>query len=113
MVAPVDTPLTVYTEATRYEVSCLPLGHPSDRHFRINVEWRSPDKWAVLNATGEVLGADGTWSYEMQNSSRTDDWKATHRFTLAKALELANEAAPKMTLMGHDVQFALDHPDWH
>jgi hypothetical protein len=97
----------VFTEATRYEVSCIPAGHQARRHLVINVEWRSPGLWAVVTPYGDCLSADGTWGWESQPSSRTDDWLIKHRFSLSLALRLAAEQAPKLTVMGLTVEDVL------
>jgi hypothetical protein len=100
--------MEIFTEPTRYEVSCLPLGHSGRFHFTITVSWRSPGQWAVLNPINYCLGTDGEWDYEPMNSSREDEWKATHRFSLEDALALAEEHAPKMRVRHITVQDALD-----
>ena len=46
--------------------------------------------------------------YEVPSpSGREDDWLATHRFDLDTALNLAKEAAPKLTTNGFTVADAL------
>jgi hypothetical protein len=99
------TPPT-YTDATRYEVSCLPLGHPDRSAFTITVEWRSPDRWAVC-LRSECLSRTGKWHYERQPSSRTDRFKEYHRHPLDLALALAQTHAPKITCNGFTVEEAL------
>lgn len=89
----------VRVEATTYTVSLLPFDHIDAGSFSITVEQRSQDRWAVLHHRW-CLGSDGEWDYEMQPSSREDDWLATHRFDLDTALALAKEAAPKLTVNG-------------
>lgn len=95
--------MKVHTEPTRYEVSCFPLGHPERRNFTITVEWRSKNCWAVKRDS-YCLGADGTWGYELQPSSRTDEWREAHRFRLGEALRLAAEQAPLITVNGFTVE---------
>lgn len=100
----------VFTEATCYEVSCIPLGHEGHYEMTIGVEWRGPgDLWAVIRRRGGnyCLSADGDWDWESQPSSRTDDWKIKHRFSLSLALRLAAEQAPKLTVMGLTVEDVL------
>jgi hypothetical protein len=85
--------------ATRYEVSCLPEDHEAAPHFTITVEWRGNDQWAVTRY-GDCFGTDGEWDYEPRPSSRTDEWKNTHRFDLATALDLAKQQAQLITVRG-------------
>ena len=93
--------------ATRYTVNCLPETADGDEHvFEITVEYRGRDRWAVTRH-GSCLGTDGRWDYEMRPSEREDDWLATHRFDLDTALQLAKEAAPKVTVNGYTVADAL------
>lgn len=86
-------------EATTYTVSLLPFDHIDSGIFSITVEKRSEGRWAVLHHSW-CLGADGEWDYEMQPSSREDDWLATHRFDLDTAIALAKKAAPDLTVNG-------------
>lgn len=103
---------TIYTDATTYEVSCLPQDHNSRRHFTIKVEWRGPDSWAVLKDGHMCADKKGVWDWESQPSSRTEKWLKKHRFKLSEALALARELAPTLTIMGKDVQWAVAHPEW-
>lgn len=87
---------------TRYEVSCLPEGHPMWIHMMLRVEYRGPDQWAVVEPFEPTpcLGSDGEWSWEPRPSERPDEWKARHRFDLDTALELAKREAAKLTVNG-------------
>jgi hypothetical protein len=98
----------VFTDVTQYTVSCLPIEHRDRSDFEITVAWRAPGSWAVLNRSGYCLGRDGEWDWEIQPSSRADEWKAMFRFSLDTALKLAAEAAPKLKVMHLSVQDALD-----
>lgn len=91
---------------TRYEVSVLPEGDVNHHIYAITVEDRGADRWAVC-WMGECLSADGTWSYEPRPSSREDDWLDAHRFTLATALHLAEQAAPSVRVNGITAAQAL------
>ena len=105
MTNPAD--LTPHVQATRYTVNCIPEGMGPDGHvFEITVEWRGRDRWAVLRH-GMCLNTEGSWDYEMRPSEREDDWLATHRFDLETALELAKQAAPRVTVNGFTVEKAL------
>lgn len=81
--------------ADRYVVSVLPEDSINFSTYAIEVERKSPDRWAVLHHRF-ALGTDGDWDYEPLPSERTDEWKATHRFDLDTALELAKAAAPNV-----------------
>lgn len=83
----------------RYVVSCVPDDFRDAYQFDVAVEERWPSGWAVLWA-GYCLGEDGEWDFEPLPSSRTDEWKATHRFSLEQALELAMREAPRVTALG-------------
>ena len=67
--------------------------------FEPTIERRNADLWAVCRR-GECLGADGEWDYEPLPSSRTDEWKASHRFPLEHALRLARFYAPSVVACG-------------
>ena len=102
-----ETP-DAHVAATEYEVSCLPAEHRERIHFTIKVSWRGPgDQWAVCDGFGSCLGFGGEWAYEPSPSNRTDEWKATHRFSLELALQVAREQAPHMTCNGWTVAEAL------
>jgi hypothetical protein len=73
-----------------YSVSCLPEDHIDARHFTIRVEYVSNGLWQVTDGWS-FLGADGTWSEDFSSHE------------LHVALDLAKEAAPKMTAGNHTV----------
>lgn len=99
-----DTTPEPHVQPTEYTVNCLP---EDDGHaFALTVAYRGRNRWAVLRH-GSCLSADGQWDYEMNPSSREDDWLDEHRFDLDTALALAKEAAPKVTVNGHTVTDAL------
>jgi hypothetical protein len=60
------------------------------------------DVWAIRRHR-QCLNADGTWEPEPSPSSRTDEWRTTHRFDLHTALGLAETAALRLTVNGHSV----------
>ena len=68
----------------------------------VTVEARGHGLWGVYRGTGSGAPCWGEhgWGYEPLPSSRTDEWRATHRYTLERALEIARELAPKVTLNG-------------
>lgn len=92
--------------ATQYAVNCLPEDGIDSHVFEITVEYRGRDRWAVKRHS-QVLGADGSWDWEMRSSEREDDWLDSHRFDLDTALRLAKEQAPLVTVNGHTVADAL------
>jgi hypothetical protein len=92
----------VTVEARRYTVCAVPEGNVNRYHFEIHVEWRAPESWAVVRQAF-CLGTDGDWEYESIPSERAEEWKATHRFPLERALELAKAAAPHVTVNGWTV----------
>lgn len=98
--------MTPDVRVTEYAVCALPEGNVNASHFTIKVAYRGEGRWAVTRF-GECLGADGTWDYEPNPSSRTEEWLATHRFDEATALRLAFEAAPHITVNGWTVDRVL------
>lgn len=97
--------------ATRYEVSCLPVGHPERGMWSVTVEYRGRGRWAVIRRGHWCLSVDGDWDYESIPSERTDEWLAAHRFPLEEALRLAKEAAPLATVSGFTVADVLGRSD--
>ena len=90
----------VRVEPITYEVTLLPKDYRDGYLWTITVEYRGRDLWAVKR-NGECLGKDGTWEWESSPGNREDDWKATHRFPLDEALDLAKEWAPKVEIYSH------------
>ncbi len=84
-----------------YAVSMWPEGEETvnTSGWTIKVEARGHGKWAVLHS-GQCLGTDGEWDWESIPSDRSDEWLATHRFDLDTALDLAQEAAPRVVING-------------
>ena len=91
---------TVMIEPVQYIVSCLPATHRERNDFSLRVTARdlAGDRWAVIDRRGYCLSATGDWTYEVQPSSRTATWLASHRFPLQRALELAADWAPRLTI---------------
>jgi hypothetical protein len=84
-----------YTRTTEIAVCLLPYDHEEFDHFAVKVVWRGGDFYGVFRM-GQCVDKDGNWSYEPSVSSREDDWLAKHRFTLERALIIANTEAGKM-----------------
>jgi hypothetical protein len=96
----------VEVTVTRYTVSAIPENNINRPHLEIEVVYRGDGMWAVSRHR-ECLGTDGQWEWEPSPSNREDDWLATHRFDLDTALQLAQEAAPHLTVNGHTVEQVL------
>jgi len=104
---PADDGTVVYVHGSRIELCCLPLDWNTRLpyadyrfHWMITVEWRDHNQWAVLHSSRFCLGTDGEWDWEPSPSNREDDWKASHRFPLEEALQLAVQWAPKIKVNG-------------
>lgn len=78
-------------EGTRARVTEITVSSALDPDFEVAVQWRGGDTYAVTRYR-RCLGADGEWDFELQPSSREDDWLAAHRFSLDRAVELAGQA---------------------
>lgn len=89
----------VFEQATEYTVSAAALDDYDGYEYRITVAWRGRDRWAV-SRHGRCLGSDGEWDYEPIPSEREDGWLDAHRFDLDTALQIARDAAPKLTVNG-------------
>jgi len=87
----------------------LDPGQPGDGEsgmWGVTVAWRGPgDQWAVIRGcymSGNLpcFDADGEMDYEPSPSNRTDEWKATHRFTLDEAFALGERVLPTIRING-------------
>lgn len=88
---------------SRYSVCPLPEDHDSYPNFEITVE-REPQPggvvlWAVRRGR-YCLNGEGSWDAEPRSSEREDEWLATRRFDLEKALRLADEASARLRING-------------
>jgi hypothetical protein len=99
-------PPVAHARTTEFVVNCLPEDDINAPAFEIKVVYRGRDLWAVKRYSS-CLSSSGEWDYEHIPSEREDEWLATHRFPLARALELARAAAPDVTVNGHTVTEAL------
>ena len=93
----IDTLCTV--KATRYTVSVMPDDEIAGSSFDVAVEYRGFDRWAVTRGSS-CLSRSGEWEYEVQPSSRDDEWLDEHRFTKDEALAAAKDAAPLVVING-------------
>lgn len=99
---------------TEYLVTAWPedmADIPDARHWCVTVVSRGHGKWAVLegrSGSRYCLGTDGEWDLEPSPSNREAGWLATHRFDLERALELAREMAPKITINGKTTLDAIE-----
>ncbi|HZE01535.1 MAG TPA: hypothetical protein VE155_07195 [Pseudonocardiaceae bacterium] len=101
-----------YVQATSYDVSCLPPHYRARRHFTLTVEYRGDDLWAVCRY-GHCYGENGAQEYERSPSNRDDDFLTRFRFPLTRALQIARERAPDLTVNGYSVADALANgPEW-
>lgn len=88
--------MSIRVTPTRYVVCALPEDDENSQVWSLTVEYRGPgDLWAVMHLS-YCLSRSGQWDYEPQPSSRTDDFKATHRFPLDEAIERAKTEYPKL-----------------
>jgi hypothetical protein len=95
-----------YIRATRFAVSCLRSGHEDEYLFSVNLEERSPGRWAVVRH-GFCYDADGNAEYESIPSERADEFKERFRFDLDTAHKIAQRVAPLITVNGHTVADAM------
>ena len=91
-------------KATEYQVSIFteeedPEGYIGLSAWALKVAYRGRDRWAVLHH-GLCLSTTGTWDYESSPTNREDEFLATHRFGFREALDLAEKAAPDITVNG-------------
>lgn len=100
--------LDVFTNPCAYSVTCIAEECIDQDVLTIRVEYAGHDRWAV-RLRSWCLDAAGEWDHELQPSSRTDEWLATHRFPLDDALARARAKAPGLTLNGLTVQEVIDH----
>lgn len=71
-----------------------------DRYaWRVTVEKRGDDTWAVLRNTA-CWGANGKWGEEPIPSNRTEAWKRAHRFSRDEAVKIAKEALATIRVRG-------------
>lgn len=92
-------------QATGYDLDVF-AGTVNAGVWNLKVEARGAGRWAVTRF-GQCLGTDGEWDYERQPSSRTDDWKRTHRFDLLTALRLAQQHYDTLVVNGQTPAQAL------
>src|SRR5690606_6234687 len=81
------------------EVCALPGGHEAYPVYVLRIRPLAGG-WAVVRAGDRCLGCDGTWAYGSNQGDRDDAWLAEHRFSLAEALERAEESARLLTVRG-------------
>lgn len=91
---------------TAYQVSCLPIDHPSRPYLTITVRWRGGENWSVHDQFS-CLSSTGKWDVEPRNSARADRWERQHWFPLDTALALARKHAPLMSANGLSVEAVL------
>jgi hypothetical protein len=57
-------------------------------NLRISIRDKENDKWAITDGVN-CLSKNFGWDYESQPSSRTDEFKETHRFSFDEAWKIA------------------------
>jgi hypothetical protein len=83
-------------KAIKYRVCGLNDDDPDSNAWSLTVEWRGPgDSWAVKHHA-YCLSSNGDWDPEPTPSERTEQWRATHRFTKHMAMALALERYPNL-----------------
>jgi hypothetical protein len=90
---------TVTTKVTAFEVSAYPddiEGHA----FALKVEYRGPDRWAILRHGSCYNFITGDWDYESLPSNRRDKWLDEHRRPMDEAIRMAEILAPNLTVNG-------------
>ncbi|MEU6582835.1 hypothetical protein [Nocardia sp. NPDC046763] len=85
--------------ATMYAVSCLPIDHPDNPHYRVAVRRRSGGQWVV---------SDGFDFYDPTGAPSAEPWPMER----GDALELAKRIAPKLVVNGRTVTDVLARGGW-
>lgn len=103
---PFSCPPTLRIEPTRYTVCGLPEDDVNSSIWKLDIERRGPDSWAICHLTRVWKRTKaGGWDYEPLPSSRTDHWKKMHRFTLEEAMELVPKIyATRLVINGWRVE---------
>jgi len=91
--------MKVDANVTEWSVSVLPEDNVNHHTYVITVAYRGRGRWAILHH-GFCLGRDGEWDYEVQPSSREDEWLDAHRFARDEALAIAVREAPNVVVNG-------------
>lgn len=111
MTAPEEECVRIFPRA--YLVTIWPddlMNNPDSGSFCLYVAYRAPGRWGVFRGSpdgGASLGADGTWSFNTEDS---DEWRDKYRFPLDEALGLALREAPRVRIMGMTAQECVA---WH
>lgn len=103
-----DTASEVHMRISEVTVSALPEDDVNHKLFSVKVSWRGGDRYAV-ERSGQCLGSDGEWDYEVSPSEREDEWNATHRFSYDQACALALQAC-RRALTDDDPCARCGHP---
>lgn len=98
--APQTAPLVPQVRATAYTVTMFREPTIDSHVFDLTIEETAPNRWAVRHL-GSCLSSVGEWEHEPISSSRTDEWLNAHRFPFPLAREMAEFAAPEVTVNGY------------
>jgi hypothetical protein len=71
--------------ATTFTASPLPEEVNGWYHYEVTAEYVGSGRWAVRHQGHQCLNRSGEWVWEMQPSSRTDEWLVEHRFSEEEA----------------------------
>ncbi len=82
-------------EPKQEEVSCYTIGHPRQRHVKVEKAHWERNLWAVRSGDGLCMNAKGEWDWEPRPSERDDAWLLEYRHDLKTALKLAREHLQK------------------
>lgn len=77
-------------------------------HFDVYVEWRSKDRWAVVDRFRACYNKEGKREHEPQPSSRDEDFLNEYRFSLQEAVEIAQRVAKTVKLNRFTVETFSD-----
>lgn len=99
---------------TALKIEAIPekyRSYDTETLWSIKVEARSKNTYAVIHRMKTYM-KDGTWEHESQPSSRTNKYIKNSRYTLSKAVKLAEKASREVTFFGYtapDYTWAQEH----
>ena len=100
---PANAPLI--STVRKFSVNAFPPGflddNPDASMWVVDIEYRGENSWAVVHH-GEVYDKNFVGEYEPLPSSRTKKFKKRFRHDLPTAVDIAEELARTVTMMGMD-----------